>query len=140
MKFLLFFLFCCFGFNFSQNVYKVNIYQDQLDYSDKGGNLLKGWLKFFTYEQKNFMENLPTKFEFNPAYSDKRYLQNQSDEWGSLNIPSDTSFFFMLTKTSLYVANSRIVFLSFFLENIFLRMIYRKHIRVWRLFGFCLRK
>ena len=115
MKFILFVLNFFFSFFFAQHVFLSGNYQQQAtSLNIDSGNLMKGWLKFFTYEQRNLMDDFPKKFEFNPSFSERSNIQNQKDDWGSLNIPSDTSFFFILTKSSLYVTNSRRVFIIYF--------------------------
>lgn len=139
MKFILFFLNFWFSFLFAQHVFLSGNYQQQQtnSLSIDSGNLMKGWLNFFTYEHRNLMDDLPKKFEFNPAYSEKSNIQNQKDDWGPLNIPSDTSFFFILTKSSLYVTNSRrVLILCLFYHSLnIIRMIFPKHTKAWRFLG-----
>ena len=72
---------------------------------------MQGWLKFFFSEQNKMTEVFPKKFEFNSAFSAQtkksQVYFSERDQWGPFNIPSDTSFFFMLTKNTIYVVNSR---------------------------------
>ena len=133
MKFILFFLNFCFSFLFAQRIFLSGNYQQQAtSLNIDSGNLMKGWLKFITYEQRN-----SKKFEFNPSFSEKSNIQNERDDWGSLNILSNTSFFFILTKSSLYVTNSRRVFIFCFIINlnIIFRMMFPKPTKVWKFLG-----
>ena len=84
--------------------------------------LKKGWLKFFSYKilDQQIKTKIPSKFEYNPAYL--RQLNDASknchkcvDQFGSFDIPSELSFFFVLTKKTLYVLSARrVLFLCFF--------------------------
>lgn len=75
-------------------------------------NLFKGWLRFFTFVPDFTTTVRPTKFEYNPAFIAQEKLHitcdmEKKDEWGTFDIPSETSFFFVLTKKSLYVVSAR---------------------------------
>ena len=110
MKLLIIFVFFHIQFSISQIFFNLNENQEGNSiYSE--GNLMKSWLRFFSYEHNGISQLFPTKFEYNPAFSSQLNANNEEkDQWGSFNIPSDTSFFFILTKNTLYVANSRRVF------------------------------
>ena len=72
--------------------------------------LMKGWLKFFTYENSTVQANKPSKFETNAAFSQNERISDKkdnSDEYGSFVVPSPNHFFFVLTKSSLYVITGR---------------------------------
>jgi hypothetical protein len=74
--------------------------------------VMKGWLRFFTYTPSFYASPIPNKFEYNPSYAAQfAYGRNGScddkDKWGFLNVPSDTHFFFTLTKSTLYAIYAR---------------------------------
>lgn len=75
-------------------------------------NIFKGWLHFFTFVPDFTTSVRPTKFEYNPAFlaQEKMHITcdlEKKDEWGTFDIPNETSFFFVLTKKSLYVVSAR---------------------------------
>lgn len=85
--------------------------EDQEDVTRKAF-VMKGWLKFFTYTPSFYADPVPNKFEYNPSYRAQfAYGKNGScddkDQWGFLNVPSDTHFFFVLTKTTLFAIGAR---------------------------------
>ena len=74
--------------------------------------LLKGWMKFFTYSPSLNISEKPQKFEYNTQYLRQFYNNdpnkiNKEDEFGSIDIPTELHFFFVLTKKTLYALNSR---------------------------------
>lgn len=86
-------------------------FNNEENFSDP--TVIKGWFKFFAYEDTSFLQSFPTKFEHNPAFSFSNKKTKGSDEWGSYDIPSEDSFFFILTKTTLFATNSRRVIFLF---------------------------
>ena len=77
-------------------------------------NIIKGWLRFFTFVTDFYTKDMPTKFEYNPAYLAQfsfdrhpSFTDKDKDEYGYFNIPTDTHFFFVLTTKTLYVINAR---------------------------------
>lgn len=77
-------------------------------------NIIRGWLRFFTFSPDFYTKDMPTKFEYNPAYMAQfsfgrmpGFTDKDKDEYGYYNIPSDTHFFFALTTKTLYVINAR---------------------------------
>ena len=78
--------------------------------------LFKGWMRYYVYQHTG-NENHPQKFEYNPEF-DTQFGQGQvpssvRDKYGFLDIPSDTSFFFILTYKALYVLSGRKVSLFY---------------------------
>ena len=74
--------------------------------------LMKGWLKFFAYVQTFNLNEKPHYFDINSAffsqYSNNNSINNQqTDQFGSIEIPSKNHFFFVLTKESLFVISAR---------------------------------
>lgn len=112
----LFILQTYFHFLIPQNIHissSSQAYQNEPDKSDEP-NIIKGWLKFFTFVPDFTSSDIPTKFEYNQAYREQfnhdrnpEFSLKDKDSLGYYNIPSDTSFFFVLTKKTLYVINSR---------------------------------
>ena len=107
MKFYIFFLF----------ILAINSQSDddESQYSNEI-NIMKGWLKFFTFTPDFRNDGRPTKFEYNSAFLSQKnayFTENDKDEWGWFNIPTDTSFFFVLTKKTLYVIKARRVLIIF---------------------------
>ncbi len=75
-------------------------------------NVYKGWLRFFTFVPDFTSPVRPTKFEYNPGFLAQEKMKitcdlQKKDEWGTFDIPNETSFFFVLTKLSLYVVSAR---------------------------------
>ena len=77
-------------------------------------NIIRGWLRFFTFVPDFYTKDMPTKFEYNQAYLAQfsfgrmpGFTDKDKDEYGYYNIPSDTHFFFVLTTKTLYVINAR---------------------------------
>lgn len=92
-------------------------YLNEPSSADQEPNILKGWLKFFTFIPDFTTNDMPTKFDYNPAYQAQyshgrqpELTDSHKDQYGYFDIPSDTSFFFVLTSKTLYVINSRRVF------------------------------
>ena len=103
----------------------INISPTSLAYKneaieDDEPNLMKGWLRFFTFVPDFISTDMPRKFEYNQAYKDQfsnnrhpEYTEKDKDEFGFYNIPTDTSFFFVITRKTLYVINARRVYNDF---------------------------
>ena len=69
--------------------------------NDNEPNIIKGWLKFFTFVPDFLTNDMPTKFDYNPAYREQfshdrnpEFNIKDTDEFGFFNIPTETSFFF----------------------------------------------
>ena len=73
--------------------------------------LYKGWMKFYYYVPEKF-PTFKHQFELNPKF-DTQFIEqtsiHQNDQYGSLDIPTSQSFFFILTSKALYALDSRMV-------------------------------
>jgi len=110
-------LFCCAYAQSQGSIGAVgsasSVSEDQQDQLAKAF-VMKGWLKFFTYTPNFYASSIPNKFEYNVGYlaqftwgRNPTFTDKDKDEWGFLNIPDDTHFFFILTRKTLYAMNAR---------------------------------
>lgn len=49
----------------------------------------------------------PTYYDYQKKIAESGETESESDEWGNIDIPSDTSFFFMLTDLGLFAVKDR---------------------------------
>lgn len=89
-------------------------YRNEPSPESNEANLIKGWLKFFTFVPDFTNNDMPTKFDYNPAYQEQfshgrtpDFSIKSQDQFGFFNIPSELSFFFVLSPKTLYVINAR---------------------------------
>lgn len=80
--------------------------------NDSAGSAIlhKGWLKYFYYMPTG-KDQQPKSFEFNSAFTAQMaggvMPSRVKDSYGFLDIPTETSFFFILTHKTLYVVSAR---------------------------------
>lgn len=118
MKLLeLFFLIICVPFCKSIKISNENEKNLETSFNTEENILMKGWLKYFVYSPKNEINEKPKSFFINKKYFQQFDAKNplaiinpsnkNKDSFGSIDIPSQFHFFFVLTKKTLYVISAR---------------------------------
>lgn len=106
----------------------IGKYQDNI--------IMRGWLKYFVYSPNSDLNEKPKTFFVNKKYFQQfekaiplniiKPTVQKKDEFGSIGIPSQFHFFFVLTKKTLYVISARQVLFKILISKEKNRMKWQK--------------